>query len=113
MVHLSTSRSGLACAQFDAIERAFEDSATRVLAAFNLGVAAATAGELSRAEAAFTRALATLTTAGSPRDIHKVRFDVPFRPGGDHLALPAMMSWGERRKSGTNVLFKLEFVTLV
>lgn len=81
MVHLSTSRSGLACAQFDAIERDSKDSAVRVLAAFNLGVAAATAGDLSRAEAAFTRALATLATARSSRDIHKVRFDVPCRRG--------------------------------
>lgn len=80
MVHLSTSRSGLACAQFDAIERASTDSATRVLAAFNLGIAAATAGELSRAEAAFTRALAILATAGSSRDIHKVCFGVSCRP---------------------------------
>lgn len=76
MVHLNTSRSGLACAQFDAIERSSKDSAARVLAAFNLGVAAATAGELSRAEAAFTRALANLATTASPRDIYKVLFHV-------------------------------------
>lgn len=71
-MHLNTSRSGLACAQFDSIERASKGSAERVLAAFNLGVAAATAGELSRAEAAFTRALSILSTGEASRDIAKV-----------------------------------------
>lgn len=71
-MHLNTSRSGLACAQFDAIEHASRGSVERVLAAFNLGVAAATAGELSRAEAAFTRALDVLYTGGASRDIAKV-----------------------------------------
>lgn len=71
-MHLNTSRSGLACAQFDSIERASKGSTERVLAAFNLGVAAATTGELSRAEAAFTRALDTLSTGGASRDISKV-----------------------------------------
>lgn len=71
-MHLKTSRSGLACAQFDSIERASKGSVERVLAAFNLGVAAATAGALSRAEAAFTRALGILSEAGASRDIAKV-----------------------------------------
>lgn len=71
-MHLNTSRSGLACAQFDSIERASKGSVDRVLAAFNLGVAAATAGELSRAEAAFTRALGILSSGGASRDITKV-----------------------------------------
>lgn len=70
--HLNSSRPGLACVEFDAIERASRGSVERVLAAFNLGVAAATAGELSRAEAAFTRALAVLSAEGASRDITKV-----------------------------------------
>lgn len=70
--YLKSSRSGLACVEFEAIERASTGWDERVLAAFNLGIAAATAGELSRAEAAFTRALAALATEGASRNITEV-----------------------------------------
>lgn len=84
-MHLNTSRSGLACAQFESIERAAKGSAERVLAAFNLGVAASTAGELSRAEAAFTRALSVLSTGGASRDVAKVFAAESSTPHADGL----------------------------
>lgn len=62
MTHLHASAFSLASAEFDSIERESKGPAERVLAAFNLGVAEATAGDLSRAEAAFTRALGGLAT---------------------------------------------------
>ncbi|CAB1115628.1 unnamed protein product [Ectocarpus sp. CCAP 1310/34] len=72
VVHLNASRSGTASIEFDALERESTGSVERVLAAFNLGVAAATAGELRRAEAAFTRAIATLAAGGVSRDVTKL-----------------------------------------
>lgn len=72
VVHLNASQSGVASIEFDALERESTGSIERVLAAFNLGVAAATAGELWKAEAAFTRAIATLAAGGASRDITKV-----------------------------------------
>lgn len=72
VVHLNASRSGVASIEFDALERESTGSIERVLAAFNLGVAAATAGELRRAEAAFTRAIDTLAAGGASRDVTKV-----------------------------------------
>ena len=71
VTYLYASRFGLASAEFDAIERGSKGPAERVLAAFNLGVAEATAGELWRAEAAFTRALGGLAT-GNPHAELKV-----------------------------------------
>ncbi|CAN0516496.1 unnamed protein product, partial [Ectocarpus sp. 12 AP-2014] len=72
VVHLNASRSGAASIEFDALERESTGSVERVLAAFNLGVAAATAGELRRAEAAFTRAIATLAAKDVSRDVTKL-----------------------------------------
>lgn len=51
------------------MERESKGPAERVLAAFNLGVAEATAGDLSRAEAAFTRALEGLATRNSHAEL--------------------------------------------
>lgn len=62
VTYLHASRFSLASAEFEAIEQESKGPAERVLAAFNLGVAEATAGDLSRAEAAFTRALEGLAT---------------------------------------------------
>ncbi|CAM9131600.1 unnamed protein product, partial [Scytosiphon promiscuus] len=72
VVHLNASRSGLAFAEFNDIERASKGSGERALAAFNLGVAAATAGDLSSAEEAFTRALDLLATGGPSRHAAKL-----------------------------------------
>ncbi|CAM9256815.1 unnamed protein product, partial [Hapterophycus canaliculatus] len=72
VVHLNASRSGLAFTEFDDIERTSTGQGERLLASFNLGVAAATAGELARAEVAFTRALDIITKQGGSRDVAKL-----------------------------------------
>lgn len=70
-MHLYASRPGLARLKFDVMERASKGPTEGILAAFNLGVAAATTGDLLVAEASFTRALSALTVA-APRDKEKV-----------------------------------------
>lgn len=70
-MHLYASRHSLASDQFEAVELASKGSVARVLAAFNLGVASATGGELARAESAFTRALIAVASV-APHDKERV-----------------------------------------
>lgn len=62
------------------MERESKGPGERILAAYNLGVAEATAGDLARAEAAFTRALGGLA-AGSPHAEQKVETTNSSRVG--------------------------------
>lgn len=75
-MHLYTSRPGLARLTFDVMERTSRGPTEEILAAFNLGVAAATTGDLLVAEMAFTRALSALAVA-APRDKEKVHHRHP------------------------------------
>lgn len=60
VIHLHASKSGLAAREFGRLERVSNGTIERSVAAFNFGIASATAGELKEAEAAFTRALEAL-----------------------------------------------------